>query len=102
MLLIINEKGDLVIITRQNPKGGPALKSYTIAEDPDSGTLGYRIGYCDCGCQRPLFIRTLEIREMLEIFGYAVDRYDSVFARLKPKVSIRHRIIKMLGGKVGD
>lgn len=97
MLLII-KKGQLMVITKQNPKGGPMLKSYTIQEDEETGVYGYPLGYCDCG-QR-LLIRTLDMRDICNRFGWSLTEYEEAKKRLQPKPPFRHRIIKFLGGKI--
>ena len=91
-----------MLITRQNPKGGPTLRGFPIEEDDDTGVLGYKVGYCPCGCGKPLLIRTLDVRAVMEKFGYSMDQYDSALFKLKRKYStpLRERIIKFLGGKV--
>lgn len=99
MLLVINEKGDIVIISRQNMKGGPALKGYPLDEDPDTGQLGHKLGYCP-GCNNPLLIRTLDMRDIVAKFGTTINEYEGIFKRLKPKTPFRHKVIRLLGGKV--
>lgn len=96
MLLIINEKGEIVIITKQNPRGGPEIKSYRLSEDPNTGVLGYKIGYCPCGCGEPLLIRTLDLREIIAHFGFSMEDYDKMMKKYRPKVRITERLIKAL------
>jgi hypothetical protein len=103
-MLIILKKGEIMLLTRQNPSGGPSLKGYPIEADPDTDVLGYKVGYCGCGCKKPILIRTLDVRQVLEKFGYSLDQYDTSFFKLKRKYKdpLRNRIIKFLGGKVDD
>jgi hypothetical protein len=98
MLLII-KNGEIMIITKQNPNGGPTLKSYPIREDKETGVLGYHVGYCPCGCNEPLLIRTVDIREVVNRFGMTLNEHDQVFQRLEPKKPLRQKIIEFLGGK---
>lgn len=79
-----------MLITRQNQKGGPKLKSCPIDIDEKSGNFGYKIGYCD-GCNEPLLIRTLDLREILDYFGMAGEFKTQ---------SIREKIIHWLGGEI--
>lgn len=99
MLLIIKH-GEFMILTRQNPKGGPALKGFPIEEDLDTGVLGYKIGYCSCGCDQPLLIRTVDVRQVVTKFGISLDEYDSSLFKLKSKKPLRDKIINFLGGRV--
>lgn len=100
MILIIKE-GELMLLTRQNPKGGPTLKGYPLEEDPASGMFGYKLGYCGCGCGEPVYMRSIDVREVTAKFGYSLEEYKKIFQKLKPKVPIRHRLIEALGGKIG-
>lgn len=97
-MLIIKDK-QFMVITRQNPNGGPALKGYPIEEDPQSGVLGYKIGYCPCSCQEALYIRTVDVRQVVDKFGLSMELYDKLFRK---KESVRNRLIRLLGGKIGD
>ncbi len=98
MLLIIKD-GKFMILTRQNPKGGPALKGYPLAEDPETGMLGHKVGYCPHG--EPLLIRTVDARDIANKFGASLYEYERWYTKLKPKTPLREKIIKLLGGKVG-
>jgi hypothetical protein len=89
-----------MIITRQNPKGGPALKGYPIEEDPRTGILGYKIGYCSCGCREPLLMRIVDVRDIVEKFIGCVDEYNSIIQKLRRKEPLRNKIIAFLGGRV--
>ena len=81
-----------MFITRQNAKGGPRLKICPIDVDERTGNFGYRIGYCS-GCNEPLMIRTVELREVLEYFGVSGSE------KLKHE-SLRERIVHILGGEI--
>jgi hypothetical protein len=83
-----------MLLTRKNAKGGAPLKSYTLDEDPRTGCLGLKFGYCE-GCNEPIFIRTVEMRDVISQFGYSL----SMKSRREP---IKHKLIKFLGGRVGD
>jgi len=79
------------------------LEGYPIGEDPETGLFAYRLGYCECGCNKPIGIRTVDLREVLSHFKLALDEYELWKSKLrKPKVPLRHRIIKLLGGKIED
>jgi len=66
-----------MFITRKHPKVGASLKTYPIAEDPQSGLLGYKIGYteCPCGHCEPILIRTIDVREIVDKFGVSEHIY---------------------------
>ncbi len=98
MILIIKH-GEIMVITRQHPNGGPTLKGFPIEEDANTGVLGYKVGYCSCGCAEPLLIRTVDIRAVMNKFGASMDEYDTALYKLKRKEPLRDRIIKFLGGK---
>ncbi len=100
MLLVINQKGEIMLITRQHPKGGPPLKGFPLDEDPDTGVLGYKIGYCPHG--DPLLIRTVDVNAVMSKFGRSIDEYSSWFSKLKHRTPLKHRLIKLLGGKIGE
>lgn len=85
-----------MFITRQHPSGARPLKGYPIDADPQTGKLGYKVGYCPCGCKEPLFIRTIELREVLNYFGYSEESHQK--KRLSPITKIKKRIINALGG----
>ena len=102
MLLVINEKGEFMILSRQHPKGGPVLKGYPLEEDPATGVLGHKVGYCPCGCMEPLLIRTVDLREVVAKFGRSLEEHERWYKRLKPKTPLKHRMIRFLGGRVGD
>ncbi len=93
---IIKTKKINTFITRQHPRGARPLTGYPIDTEPQSGKLGYKIGYRTCGCKEPLFIRTLELNEVLEYFGYSQESHERV--RVSPITKIKKRIIKALGG----
>jgi len=102
MLLTI-KKEKFMIITRANPSGGRPLRGYPLCEDPDTGLLGYKVGYCGCGCDQPLLIRTVDVRQIVDKFGGGLSDYQRWYDKLKPKQSLKHLIIKALGGRVaGD
>lgn len=93
-----------MIITRQNPNGGPALRGFPIEEDPDSGVLGFKLGYvqCECGKHKTLLIRTTDIRQVIQKFGFSIDEYDTALFKLKKKRPWRHRIVELFGGKIDE
>lgn len=95
MLLIIKE-GEFMIVTKQNPAGGPTLKSYPIKEDPDTGTLGYQIGYCSCGCGKPIMLRTIDVRDIVNKFGFSLIEYEAALKKLKPKVPFRKKLVNAI------
>ena len=82
-----------MIISRANLQGGRPLRGYPLEEDPKTGMYGYKVGYCS-GCNEPVMIRTIELRGVVEHFGRIVDD------RLTKRVSLKHRLITWLGGKI--
>lgn len=103
MILIISKKREVMVITRQNPRGGRpmSISSWSLDEDPDSGAWGMKVGYCACGCGQLLFIRLNEMREIVDIMEQHIDRYDRVLPKLKPREGFKTKIIRLLGGQVG-
>lgn len=99
MLLII-KNGEFMIVTKQNPQGGPAMKMYPIREDPETGILGYHVGYCPCS--EPLLLRTVDVRDIVNKFGWSLTEYEESIKKLKPKAPLRHRIVRFLGGTIGE
>lgn len=106
MYLTINKKGYPVLITRQNPNGGPALKGFPLEEDPQSGVWGYKLGYyiCSCGCNsgEMVLIRRIDAAAVVAHFGISEEEYARIKKKIGDKVPLRHKIIKLLGGKVGE
>lgn len=104
MILII-KKGEIMLITKQNPNGGPPLRGFPIREDGESGMLGYGLGYitftCECGQSKhdEVLMRTVDTRQIVNKFGVSLDEYDQSLLRLKPKEPFTHRIIRFFGGK---
>lgn len=95
MLLII-KNGEFMIVTKQNPNGGPMLKMYPIDEDPETGVLGYKVGYCPCGCNQPLLLRTVDVRDIVNRFGWSLTEYEAAIKKLKPKVSFRKKLMNAM------
>lgn len=89
-----------MLLTRQNPHGGPALQGYPIEEDAHTGVLGYKVGYCGCGCGEELLIRTIDVRQVVAKFGYSLDQYYEMIGKKAPKEPMKNKIIRLLGGKV--
>lgn len=99
-MLIIIKEGEVMVLTRQNPKGGPALQGYPIEVDPATGVLGYKVGYCGCGCAEEVLIRTIDVRQVVAKFGWSMEEYESLMGSVKPKEPLRNRMIKFLGGRI--
>lgn len=101
-MLLIAEKGQIMVITKQNPNGGPMLKVYRIEEDPNTGVVGYKLGYCPCG--EPLLLRMIDVRAIVAKFGWSMQEYDEFWNKQRPRDPIMQRlrmgIIRVLGGKV--
>ena len=94
-----------MFITKANPKGGRPLTCFPISEDPKTGFLGYKIGYCQCGCNEPLLIRTIDLREIVDRFAVSQEIYDILYAKKEFGISVfkrqvREKLIKLLGGSV--
>jgi hypothetical protein len=100
MILIIKDK-DMVMLTRANQNGGRPLSGYPITEDPATGMWGYKLGYCDCGCNEPILMRTVDARAVVTHFGIAEEEYEEWKTKIirKPKRPLRVKIIEFLGGK---
>jgi hypothetical protein len=66
-------------------------------EDPNTGAYAYKVGYCGCGCGEEVGIRTIDLREVVNKFGFALDNLDKWKA---PREPLKHKLIRLLGGKV--
>lgn len=75
-----------MFISRQNAKGGVPLKGYPLDTDPKSGYMGYKIGYCGCGCNEPLFIRTVDLNDVVNRFGVTIEYHQTFVDRLRIKL----------------
>jgi len=97
MLIIIKEK-KLMLLTRANPNGGRPLTGFPIAEDEKTGAYGYKIGYCPCGCNEEILIRTIDVRQVVSYFGIGMEEMDEWKRKLKEKTKIpmRQKVIKFL------
>lgn len=84
-----------MIVTRKNALGGRPISKFPIGVDPDTGYYGYKIGYCTCGCNNPLYFRSIDVAEIIGYFGIK-DRGEPVGRR------VRDKLIRLLGGKIGD
>lgn len=93
-----------MLLTRANPGGGRPLQGYPMYEDEETGLWGYKLGYCDCGCNKPIGIRTIDIRQVMCHFGVSMEEYEEWKNQIikKPRRPLRIKIIEFLGGKVGD
>lgn len=78
-----------MIITRKNKIGGRPLSGYPFEEDPDTGYLGRKVGYCG-GCNHPLLIRTIDLKEVLDTLGEGINK--------PARIPFKHKLIKYLGG----
>lgn len=82
-----------MLISRANMKGGRPLRGFPFDEDPKTGLLGYKVGYCS-GCNEPIMIRSVELRDVVDHFGRIVDDREN------KKVSLREWLVKKLGGRL--
>lgn len=82
-----------MLVSRANLNGGRPLKGYPYDEDPETGLLGFKLGYCS-GCNEPIMIRSVDVREVVKHFGDIVD-YEP-----PRRLSLKKRIILWLGGRV--
>lgn len=84
-----------MLITTQHPNGAPKLQFHGLYRDQESNILGYKIGYCPCGCLEPLVIRMSDIYEILDKWHYIVTHQrESVITKIKKNLVLK------LGGKV--
>ena len=99
MLLVINERKELMVISRQHPNGGQPLKGFPIQVDPETGLLGYKLGNtnCECGRTESLYIRTVDLGDCLKHFGISLAEYQNMVDNFKPKTSVKDRIGLLLG-----
>lgn len=95
-----------MLITRQNPLGGPKLKDDSFPLTQENGMLGYKIGYmgkcshCGKSTGEPILIRTVDIGLVMERFASSMNVSHSFLNKLtpKPKVPFKQWLyIKMFG-----
>ena len=96
---IVESQTKTMIISRANKNGGPRLKGFPYGEDPHTGYRGYRVGYCD-GCNNPLFIRTLEVKEMMGEFGCSHTNWEPEAIKVPLRKRMAGWLIYALGGRV--
>ncbi len=60
-----------MIVSRQNFKGGPRLKKFSVCIDPDENCMGFKLGYCS-GCGHQLTMRFTEAKEVIEAMNGGV------------------------------
>lgn len=87
-----------MLITRKNARGGRQLKTFPLVED--HGLLGYQIGYCDCGCNEKLILRTTDTQEILAHLFHSQKEYKKLVQKLAPKNSYRKKFKKWALGKL--
>lgn len=88
-----------MMISRKNLRGGRRLEGFPLVEE--QGLLGYKVGYCE-GCNEPIVIRTIDVREVVDNFGVSDDVYRRSFNLFKDRQPMKHRVIHWLGGEVKD
>lgn len=88
-----------MLITRKNLRGGRHLKTFPLVEE--NGLLGYQMGYCGCGCNERLLLRTIDAQEILAFLFYSQKEYKKLIHKLTPKVSFSQRLMRWLIGKLG-
>lgn len=89
-----------MFLTRQNQNGGRGLTKFHVEEE--KGTWGYKIGYCPCGCNEQILIRTVDLRDVVDQFGMSLEAYNYLtrtFKGFEPKTSIRQKLINVLSKK---
>lgn len=89
-----------MLITRKNCRGGRHLKTFPLVSD--NGVLGYQIGYCACGCNERLLLRTIDAQELLAHLFSRQKEYKKLIQKLTPKISFSKRLIKWLIGRLGE
>ena len=86
-----------MLITRKNLRAGRPLQGFPLIGE--RGLLGYKVGYCE-GCNEPIVIRTIDVREIVDNFGVSDDFYKHSFHLFGHREPIKHRVIRWLGGEV--
>lgn len=89
-----------MLITRKNINGGRQLKTYPLVEE--NGQLGFQLGYCGCGCNEKLLLRTTDSQEILAHLFHSQKQYKNLIHKLTPKISFQKRFIRWLIGKLGE
>lgn len=97
-MLVIIKRGHVMLVTRQNPNGGPHLKGYPVAKDLDTDRMGYQLGYCPHGDK--IVMPFSEVSRVVNEFSWTVEKYEGFWSKLVPKTSLKHRLIKWMGGTI--
>ncbi len=90
-----------MLLVRQNPKGGWPLKGYPLDADPETGSMGYKVGYCSCGCKQPILIRLGDLRDIVDEFGLSAGlcvQEEPKQWLVSPIPALKKRIVESLGG----
>ncbi len=84
-----------MLMTTSHPKGAKRLSFTSLDWDTQTGCMGYKIGYCNCGCEESVVLAMSDVMDILQAWGYAI-RYPN-----KPIIQrIKNALIQKLGGKV--
>lgn len=86
-------------ILRANPNGGRPLKpgSFPLVVGKD-GRMGYKLGWCDCGCKEEIVIALGDWSDFSEGINESQQKAFSIIESLKPKRTLREWLIEKLGG----
>ncbi len=92
-----------MIITRKSPLGGRPLEDFHFPLHTDKqGNLGFLVGYVpkESGVGDKILIRISDAESVANKFGLAVNDFQERFKELKPKQTLREKLIRLLGGSV--
>lgn len=92
-----------MLVTKKNMLGGRELTKFHIEEE--NGVWGYKVGYCSCGCNEPLLIRTIDLKDIVDQFGISLEAYNymkEAFKKFRPRVTVRQRMINFLSKSVDN
>lgn len=90
-----------MMISRKNLKAGRGLTGFPLHTEERTGTLGYKLGYCE-GCNEAICLRTIDTQEVLAYLFHSAKQYKNLIQKLTPKISFRLRFIKWLVGRLGE
>lgn len=88
-----------MLVGRQNPRGGPKLKSYAfpLKEDQKTKEFGLLIGYLENGEYILLPLSVAE--EVATRFADNLGSYRKMMNKIKPKISFKQRVFTWMFGR---
>lgn len=82
----------------KSPRGGRQLGSsgrFPVDADPKTNQMGFKVGYAG---EEPIIVRFSDAERIANIFGVGVNNYFKTIRKMNNQISIKHKLIKLLGG----